>query len=108
MSTADLDLLTLALQVSNSVSDATGDEEMRGATSALKTEVAFISARRRAAARKVPHGVDATQRMPKHSLHFLCTLCKNYVLYEKCGPSLLDMRSSVCENRLYSTEPRVL
>lgn len=87
-------LLTFALQVLNPKSDITGDEEVRAAARAFKEKVAVVSARRRATAWEAPPGLDATQMMPRHVLHFICTLYEKYGLYEKCRHIPLSMRSS--------------
>lgn len=70
--------------------------------------VAEVSAYRGAAAREIPPGLDATQVMLEHMLHFRCALYEDYKLYEKFRPTTLGISSSVWRKRLYSTDRKTL
>lgn len=61
----------------------------------FQEQTAVILSRRTATAQEEPHGVDATQIMPEHNLHFLCRLYKDYGLYETSHLVSLKMWSSV-------------
>lgn len=91
----------------NRDSDITEDEGLRGAARRLKWKLAVVWERREANAWEVSRRLDVTQAMPKHSLHFLCTLYEAYRLYKKCYHILPRMWCSVWKSRLYSTDLEV-
>lgn len=66
-------LLTFASQALSLLFNITEDQEMREAARRFKEKAAEAMAWKRANAWEVPPGLDATQVMLEHTLHFLCT-----------------------------------
>lgn len=57
---------------------------------------------------KVPPGLNATQVVLWHILHFHFTLYEHYELYEKCYHTPLGKWSSVVRNPLYPADSEML
>lgn len=92
LSTAEPDLLlTIASQVLTPSSDTAEGEKMRALARVLRKKVAMVLARKRATAWELPPGLDPTQVLPRHILHFLCMLYENYELYNRCRHILLGV-----------------
>lgn len=74
----------------------------------FKEKMAVILACRKATAWEMLPGLYATQVMLGHMLYFVYTLYRNSGVYKMCRSTQLDMLSSICRSRLYSTDPRIL
>lgn len=76
----------------NPRSDITGSGVVEAATKALTEEMGARLARKKATARELPSGLDASQVMSAHILHILSALYEEYSILKMCPNILLGMR----------------